>query len=240
MLIRPSNAAIALGVVLVGVLLTTLIPYAPLRDVGHVQAAESSIDYAENGDEAVASFTADDQDGDPIEWSLNGPDKDLFDLSADGVLTFKSSPDFEDKQDVGKDNVYNVTLHATGGSHDVVVTVTNVDEPGSVSLSNPQPQVGRQLKADLTEDDGGVSGQEWQWARSEDGTEWTDISGATTDSRTPTADDLGMYLRATVDVPGPVWRRQGSGEGICQLGGGQDAGECTAVICRAGRGRKHE
>ena len=107
----------------------------------------TSIDYAENGDEAVASFTADDQDGDPIEWSLNGPDKDLFDLSADGVLTFKSSPDFEDKQDVGKDNVYNVTLHATGGSHDVVVTVTNVDEPGSVSLSNPQPQVGRQLES---------------------------------------------------------------------------------------------
>ena len=44
-----------------------------------------------------------------------------------------------------------------------------------------------------------MSDEEWQWARSEDGeTGWTDIEGATSQSRSPAAADEGYYLRATV------------------------------------------
>ena len=43
-----------------------------------------------------------------------------------------------------------------------------------------------------------MSGQRWQWARSEDGTTWTDIEGATSPRRSPAEADEGMYLRATV------------------------------------------
>ncbi len=197
MLNRLSNKAMVKVVAIVGVLLATLLLSSTLW------AQSSSIDHPENSKDAVATFSGTDQDGDAIEWSLSGDDKLLFELSDDTggstTLSFKSPPNFESKKDAGKDNVYNVTLVATGATHKVAVTVTNVDEDGSVSLSNPQPQVGRNLKASLRDDDGGVSGQEWKWERSEDGaTGWETIPRAATDSRTPTLDDLGMYLRATV------------------------------------------
>ena len=62
-----------------------------------------------------------------------------------------------------------------------------------------QPRVGTwRLTATLTDDDGGVTGDTWQWARSDamDGT-YTDIGGATSASYMPVAGDENMYLRAT-------------------------------------------
>ena len=44
--------------------------------------AQENIDYAENGTEPVASFSASDADGDPIVWSLSGPDAGDFEISA--------------------------------------------------------------------------------------------------------------------------------------------------------------
>ena len=131
MLIRPSNAVIALVVVLVGLLLATMIPYG---STGHVAfAQDSSISYAENGTGPVATFSATDQDGDAIVWSLAASgDYKLFTIDG-GVLAFKNSPDYEKPGTAAGGttadrNVYNVTIEATGGSHDVAITVTNVDE----------------------------------------------------------------------------------------------------------------
>ena len=42
-------------------------------------------------------------------------------------------------------------------------------------------------------------GASWQWQRSPDGTTWTDITGATSESYAPTASDGGMVLRASVN-----------------------------------------
>ena len=50
----------------------------------------------------------------------------------------------------------------------------------------------------MTDEDGGVTDQKWQWARSSDMETWTDIDKATSASRNPVADDVGSYLRATV------------------------------------------
>ena len=201
MLIRPSNAVIALVVVLVGLLLATVIPYG---STGHVVfAQDSSLSYAENGTGPVATFAATDQDGDAIEWSLSGDDADLFTIDG-GVLAFKESPNYEEPSSavtggtIEERNAYNITIEATGGTHSVTVNVTNVDEAGSVSINKPQPQVGRGLEATLEDEDGGVSDETWQWARSEDGETWTDIEGATAQSRSPSGDDAGNFLRATV------------------------------------------
>ena len=149
-----------------------------------------------------------DAEADDIEWSLGGPDAGAFEIDG-GVLTFKESPDFEAPTDgdedgdsagnQGKgDNVYKVTVVASGGEQEVAVTVTDVDEPGSVSFDQPQPQATRGLKASFSDDDGEES-PSWQWSRgaSAEGP-WTDIQGAITATRMPTADDVGSYLRATV------------------------------------------
>ena len=42
-----------------------------------------------------------------------------------------------------------------------------------------------------------MTGERWQWARSEDETTWTEIQVATSPRRGPEPEDVGMYLRAT-------------------------------------------
>ena len=81
----------------------------------------------------------------------------------------------------------------------VTINVTNVEEPGSVSLSASQPQLGVSLTATLTDPDGGITGQIWQWARGDtaSGT-FANISGATSSSYSPVQDDVGKYLRLSV------------------------------------------
>ena len=121
-----------------------------------------------------------------------------FEISSDGVLSFKKSPNYESPGDVGGDNVYNVTANRAGGSLDVAITVTNVDEAGSVTLDDLQPQAGESVSVvSLSDPDGDASETLWQWSRSMDQAEWSDIAGATSSTYTPATGDIGYYLRAT-------------------------------------------
>ena len=193
----------ALVAILTGMLLASVMPGDPAGHLAFAQTADSSIVFAENGEDPVGTFRARDQDGDSITWSLGGPDADLFSIE-DGVLSFLEPPDYEDPQSAGAGgpaegrNVYRVTVRASGGTHDVTVTVTDVDEAGAVSISRLQPQVSRPLSASLLDVDDGVTGERWQWARSADRATWTDIAGATSPNRSPAEADEGLYLRATV------------------------------------------
>ena len=136
-------------------------------------SAGTSIEYAENGTDAVETFTISDQDESSAGWSLSGPDSGDFKISDDGVLSFKSSPNYESPADTGGDNTYNVTVSRSGGSLDVAVTVTNVDEMGSVSLDDLQPQAGASVSATLSDPDGDASETAWQWSKSMDeATSW--------------------------------------------------------------------
>ena len=166
------------------------------------QDAET-IDYPENGTDAVATFTAIDPEGESIVWSLAGDDMEDFDIE-DGVLTFKSPPDFEMRADAGTNNTYEVTVKASDGGDDttsmeaVMIKVTNVEEPGTVMLSTLQPQVGVAITATLTDPDNATEATvTWQWYRGS-----SEIVGATVgagtpmSSYTPVGGDVGSVLRA--------------------------------------------
>ena len=158
--------------------------------------------FAENGTEMVAAFTARDPEGQTtLIWSLLGPDRDRFAIDG-GRLSFGAPPDYEAAADSGSDNVYNVTVRASDGGetgeHAVAVTVTNVEENGSLELSSPQPQVGTELTATLADADGVVS-ETWRWERSPNRIAWTLISEASSGRYTPVTADFGQFLRATVD-----------------------------------------
>ena len=90
----------------------------------------SSIDYPENGTGAVTTYTATGSDAGSAVWGLSGDDAEVFDISA-GVLTFKTSPDYEAPVDADTNNEYMVTVEATGSENSmdelsVMVTVTDV------------------------------------------------------------------------------------------------------------------
>ena len=86
------------------------------------------------------------------------------------------------------------------GPYSTPTTLGPADQMGMVALSTQEPVVGTAIIATLTDDDGMVTGEMWQWQKSMDKNSWmaTTGTGAMTRSYTPEAMDEGYYLRATV------------------------------------------
>ena len=158
-------------------------------------------------------------------------DSTHFELSAQGGLSFRVAPNFEAAGDANGDNLYGVWLRAapvSGGggpvnprvappptfTRRVEVTVTNVEEEGTVDLSPTPPRVDEALTATLSDPDGSLSATDWQWqGRAPGSTTWTTLSGTTAgrsvvppnpeppeqSSFTPGSDRVGWVLRAVVN-----------------------------------------
>ena len=159
--------------------------------------------YREHATTQVAAFTATDPERAAIRWSLGGDDLDDFEIGSNGVLRFVRPPDYEHSADKDGDNQYDVRVLARAGASvpvakAVTVNVAAVDEPGAVTLSSPQPQVGTSLQAAATDPDGTVASPSWTWQRSADGVSWSDIAGASSAGYTPATGDVGQRLRVRV------------------------------------------
>ena len=116
--------------------------------------------YRENGTAAVYTFSAADPEQSAVAWSAGGADSGIFAVTPDsrgrGVLSFADPPNFESPADVGRGNVYEVTVVATDnqgltGTLAVTVTVTDLNEKpvvsGSQSLSFAENQATDQILA---------------------------------------------------------------------------------------------
>ena len=152
---------------------------------------------SEVGTKVGEPVRANDRDGNWLEYSWRGPHGASFHLDPrTGQLTTALVLDYENQIQ------YSVRVRVRDGqggidSIEVRVHVSNVDEAGTVSVSPEQPEVGTALIASLSDPDGSLSGISWQWARSSDGPSWRDISAANSNSYTPVANDVGIYLQAT-------------------------------------------
>ena len=71
-------------------------------DEDPVITGESAVNYAENGEGAVATYSASDPEDATVTLTLGGTDAASFSLS-DGELTFGTPPDYEDKNLVLRD-----------------------------------------------------------------------------------------------------------------------------------------
>ena len=147
---------------------------------------------------------ATDADGDALTYALTGSGAFAISETA-GQIAVAETLDHETQSS------YLLTVTVSDGKNasgeadtgvDASITVTinvgNLDETGTVSLDSQTPQAGSVLSASLSDPDGGVSGATWSWAGSADGTDWTAITGASAQTYTPSDDDVGRYLQATV------------------------------------------
>ena len=174
----------------------------------------AAVDYAENQAVRVATYSASSEaDRAGLVWSLSGDDAAHFSLDdPGGVLRFHidpvspnlfpKPPDYESPADADEDNAYAVTVQvakagATPISTDVTVTVIDVDDAGTLTLSSTRPQLGGELTATLSDADGVVGTPVYTWERSIRPNAWTVIDGATSSTYTPAAADTGTFLRAT-------------------------------------------
>ena len=118
---------------------------ADVDEAPEITSGDATISYAETDTGALGTYQASDPERATIVWSLGGTDDSAFAISSGGVLTFQSQPDYESAADIGGNNEYNVTVQASDGGTmidmlEVTVRVTNVDEPGAITLSPLQPQ----------------------------------------------------------------------------------------------------
>jgi hypothetical protein len=90
----------------------------------------------------VTTVTAADADGSALAYAISGgADAALFQIDANtGVLRFLAAPDFENPQDAGADNVYDVIVQVSDGSvadtQAIAVTVTDLNDNGPAITSN--------------------------------------------------------------------------------------------------------
>ena len=109
-----------------------------------VTSGGDSFTVPENQDWSGSSFTAADPEGDAVtRWNLGGRDGGDFTISETGVMTFRSTPDYERPADSDLNNVYEVEVRPYDGryygSHDVTVTVEDVNEiTGPATLSRTE------------------------------------------------------------------------------------------------------
>ena len=112
------------------------------------------VDIAENT-KTVMTVTASDVDANTtLTYSLSGADAALFEIDANGKLSFKSAPDFENAKDAGKDNVYDVTVRASDGTNTTLqalkIEVTDLNDSKPVFTSSSKVKVAENTKAVTT------------------------------------------------------------------------------------------
>ena len=158
-----------------------------------------------------AAFTASDEDeNEALTYGLTGTDAASFDIdTATGQIKTKADLDHEIKA------TYSITVTVSDGRRNnagadeqtpvadttiaVTITVTDADEPGTITLPINPPSAGTPVTAVLEDEDGIKTDVDvtWVWETSSDKTNWTPIDGATTDTYIPQEDDIDDYLRVT-------------------------------------------
>ena len=197
-----------------------------------------------------------------VTWSLTGTDRLDFAISADGVVTFAKTPNYEAPEDSGGDNVYDFNVVATdvrsGSSRRnvtqaVTVTVGDVEEDGTLAVDSLSPAAGETLTFVLTDPDGGIdtTSMTWEIQSLVSGGSWTRVSSVLTPASTTfpwTVDEdvTGKAIRAHGDLhrrqrvgeDGPERRdRGGNGRSHRQRAATVPGGE-QHLVCRGGPRRK--
>ena len=160
-------------------------PTFPSTESG-ARTVEENTGAGESVGDAVA---AEDPDDDGLTYSLSGTDAAAFSIvTTTGQLRTLGPLDFETKPS------YSVTVEVHDGldglgqpsmsiddMQDVTITIENVEEQGTVTLSSDTGTIRARVPvmATLADDDRPTSGTVmWQWARSPNGrTDWADIAG---------------------------------------------------------------
>ena len=171
-------------------------------------SGDVTIRIQENRPTYVARYEVSGRNG-SLTWSLTGDDSDDFTIigGLDGLVNFRSSPNFEAPTDADADNEYEFTVNASDGMNDaslhVTVVVTNErHDADELPVITGTAQVGQTLTVD-TSPIGGTDENTtfyyayYAWYRTEGDTD-THIDGATSSSYTVTADDEGKTIKVVV------------------------------------------
>ena len=178
-------------------------PLFPSTETGRRTVSENT----RTGVNIGAPVAAEDEENDPLTYSLTGTDAAAFNINpSSGQIRTKDAIDYEAKSSYQvtvevhdrKDGA-GATSTTIDDTQDVTITVENVEEHGTVTLSSETATIQARVPVTATlEDDDGPTSVTWQWSRSQSSTSgWANIAGATSATFTPADTDVGNYIRAT-------------------------------------------
>ena len=160
-----------------------------------VLTGPSNITAAENESAVLGVYSAVSPEGRVATLSLAERDAALFTLAEDGSLTFLTPPDLRILRAREGGNTYHLRVNAMDPvddkSREVTIRVTNVDEPGTLTIDAAQVVVGEPVRTVLTDADGSLANVQWQWSVSADGNEWS-----------PVGDTVGSLIEESDGEPG--------------------------------------
>ena len=166
-----------------------------------LERAEFSIEENASTDRRVggALVVVDPDDGDSVTFSVEGEDADAFHIDAEGQIRVRRGAvlDYE------ASSILSLTALVTDqdgltDSLTVQISLTDADDPGTVTFSSDRPSVGVPFTATVYDQDGVGGRIQWRWHRAKSANdEFEQVDGATRSSYTPVENDEGYVLRAT-------------------------------------------
>ena len=148
---------------------------------------------ATTGTPVGTPVTATDPNGDGITYSADGSADFTIDPNTGQISVTQGANLDHEARAAHTLTVTATDSHGDTGHATVTVNVANVEEAGAVTLSHDRLRASVVITATLSDPDGNVSGETWQWNRGDE-----PIDGATANSHTVTTDDVGHVLSATI------------------------------------------
>ncbi len=166
-------------------------------------ADEATVEYGavvDVGREIIEFEVRDEDASQDLTFTLEGDNDDMFLLSSDGV---RARISLKREVDRSVTRIYELVLGVDDGnggtdSAEISITFLRLGAPGEVSMMPDRPMQSLPVAANLT-DDGGVSGEvDWEWGVSDTANGmFVSAQRSSSSVYVPTADDVGMYLKAT-------------------------------------------
>ncbi len=179
-------------------------PEFPASETGRRAMNENTADGTNIGSPVAAT----DSDNDSLTYSIDSEGEAVFELVAStGQLRTKAPLNYEGASSY----TFTLSVHDgkdSSGEQDtsiddtitVMVAVTNVDEPGVITLSSEKLRVGVIQRARVIDPDGNVRNESWRWEQqSGDKRTWIHLDQVRGPYYTPDADSEGKHLRIYVN-----------------------------------------
>ena len=116
---------------------TFTVAVTDINEAPTIASTTTAVSFSEGGSGTVYDAAASDPENATLSYSLSGADANAFTISAEGLVTFNSTPDYDSAADADGNNVYAITIEVSDGTNAttqaITVTVTDLDEAPSIT-----------------------------------------------------------------------------------------------------------
>ena len=116
---------------------TFTVAVTDINEAPTIANSATAVSFTEGGSGTVYDAAASDPENATLSYSLSGDDFSAFTISAEGLVTFNSVPDYDSAADADGNNIYAITIEVSDGTNAttqaITVTIIDLDEAPSIT-----------------------------------------------------------------------------------------------------------